>query len=44
MFVATDPEPDRSDAPEPDIEEWFADVNKGGRWITGTGCGRRRMR
>ena len=35
MFVATDPEPDSSNAPEPDIEEWFAEVNEGGHWITG---------
>src|ERR1700712_1599655 len=35
MFVATDPEPDSSNAPEPDIEEWFAEVNEGGRWVTG---------
>ncbi|MDQ2847855.1 MAG: YciI family protein [Actinomycetota bacterium] len=35
MFVATDPEPDPNPLAAPDIEEWFADVNQRGKWVTG---------
>jgi len=35
MFVATDPQPDASAAPPPDIEEWFRDVNGRGKWVLG---------
>lgn len=35
MFVATDPAPDTSSEPEVDIEDWAAEVTKGGRWIAG---------
>ena len=35
MFVATDPNPDTSTDPEPDVEQWFSEVNERGQWITG---------
>ncbi|MGI8415269.1 MAG: YciI family protein, partial [Nakamurella sp.] len=35
MFVATDPERDPNPQAAPDIEEWFADVNQRGKWVTG---------
>lgn len=35
MFVATDPEPDRSPEPQADIEVWGADVDGRGKWVTG---------
>jgi len=36
MFVATDPEPDRSDAPEdPDIDDWVAEYDARGIRIRG---------
>jgi hypothetical protein len=35
MFVATDTEPDTSPEPAADIQEWFADVNGRGKWVTG---------
>lgn len=35
MFVATDTEPDTAPEPANDIEDWFADVNGRGQWVTG---------
>ncbi len=35
MFVATDTEPDTSTEPETDIQEWFADVDGRGKWVSG---------
>lgn len=35
MFVATDIEPDTSSEPRPDIDQWVAAVDGGGKRITG---------
>lgn len=35
MFVATDTEPDSSAELPADLEEWFADANGRGKWVTG---------
>ena len=35
MFVATDPEPDTSTEPLPDIEAWFTDIDKRGKHLIG---------
>jgi hypothetical protein len=35
MFVATDSEPDLSSEPVTDIETWFEDVNRRGKWVMG---------
>lgn len=35
MFVALDPEPDRSGEDGPSVDQWFAEVNAAGRWVLG---------
>ncbi len=35
MFVATDTEPDTSNDPEPDIEEWVSDLDSRGKRLLG---------
>jgi hypothetical protein len=35
MFVATDSNPDTSPEPPADIEAWFADVERRGKWAAG---------
>ena len=35
MFVATDTEPDTSNDPEPDIEEWVNDLDGRGKRLLG---------
>lgn len=35
MFVCVDPEPDTSGAEDPSIDEWFDEINPGGKWVIG---------
>ena len=35
MFVCTDPEPDTSTEPMPDIEKWFTEVEGSGKHVVG---------
>ena len=35
MFVCVDPEPDKSGAAEPSIDDWFDEINPTGKWVLG---------